>query len=150
MQTLTSAAVEAAAALTLEERLALTGLAMDSRLDEAGLAFDIDTAHVDLPEILTAPMPTATRQPVAVDEVLQEAGRLIAAHGWIRGYVGSAATGYCAIGAIRAAAGGDGRLEDAAEAVLLARIRAEQPDVLSIGAWNDSQSGPAPVIRMLG
>ncbi|MFI8448229.1 DUF6197 family protein [Streptomyces erythrochromogenes] len=141
----------AAPALSLDERLALTGLAMDDRLDHAGLAVDIRTAAIEIPEILVDPLPAATPAvPATAEEVLQEAARLIRAHGRICGYVGSAATGYCAIGAIRAAAGGDSRLEDEAEALLLKRIRAEQPDVLSVGAWHDAQSGPGPVLRMLG
>lgn len=150
MQTLAPAAVQAVAALTLDERLTLSGLAMDDRLDQAGLAIGIRTAPIEIPEILIDPLPAAPAAPATAADVLTEAARLIRAHGWIRSYVGSAATGYCVIGAIRAAAGGNGRLEDAAETLLLDRIRAEQPDVLSAGAWNDSQSGPAPVIRMLG
>lgn len=141
----------AAPALHIDHQLALTGLTMDDRLNSAGLQLDIRTAHIDIPEILVDPRPAAApMMPTTAEEVLQEAGRLIATYGRIRGYVGSAATGYCAIGAIRAAAGGNGRLEDAAEALLLERIRAEQPDVLSAGAWHDAQSGPEPVIRMLG
>lgn len=153
MRTLTPAAVQAAAALTFDQQLALTGLAMDSRLDQAGLAFDVDTAHIeipDLPEILTAPMPAAIPQPATVAEVFAEAARLITAHGWIRHYVGNTEIGFCLIGAIRKAASGNPRLEDAAEAGILQRIRRQFPDALSAGAWNAAQSGPAPVIRMLG
>jgi hypothetical protein len=142
---------EVAQPLTLDQRLALTGLTMDANLDGAGIEFDVRTAPIAIPEILVDPLPATTPAvPVTAEGVLQEAGRLIAAHGWICGYIGSAATGYCVIGAIRAAAGGNSRLEDAAEDVLLDRIRAEQPDVLSTGAWNDAQSGPGSVIRMLG
>lgn len=142
----------AAPALTFDERLALSPLAMDKHLGDAGLKFDINTATIELPElpeILTAPMPAATRQPTTVDEVFAEAARLITAHGWMRRYVGRAETGYCLIGAIRTAAGGNRRLEDAAEMTLLTRILAQAPDALSVGGWNDSQSGPAPVIRIL-
>jgi hypothetical protein len=143
----------AAPALTLDDRLALTGLAMDARLDGAGLALDVRTAHIDIPEILVDPTPTpapAPAAPTTAEEVLQTAARLIAAHGWIRGYVGNRATGYCLIGAIRAAAGGNQRLEDAAEQLILDRIRAEQPDIISAGAWNDAQTDRAAVLRMLG
>ena len=49
-----------------------------------------------------------------VDQVMMGQG-----DGWIRGYVGSQATGYCLIGAIRAAAGGNSPLEDAAEQLIL-------------------------------
>lgn len=143
---------EAAHALTLDHKLALTSLAMDGRLDIAGLTFDVNTATipVEAPEILTAPAPATVSRPATADDVLQEARRLITVHGWIRRYVGRADTGYCLIGAIRAAAGGDRRLEDAAEGLMLDRIRRQFPDVLSAGQWNDNQSGPAPVLRMLG
>ncbi|KOV07506.1 DUF6197 family protein [Streptomyces sp. XY533] len=153
MTTATAAAPTRSAAppLSLDERLALTGLAMDDRLNTAGLAVDVRTAAIDIPEILVDLLPAAApAAPTTAEEVLQAAARLIRAHGWIRGYVGSAATGYCVIGAIRTAAGGNSRHEDAAEALLLDRIRAERPDVLSVGSWNDAQRGPGPVLRMLG
>lgn len=142
-----------APALDLDERLALTGLAMDERLDRAALAVAVSTAHIDLPEapeILAAPLPATAGKPTTVDEVFAEAARLIRTHDWIRGYVGHAGVGYCAIGAVRKAAGGEGRLADDACDALLDRIRRQFPDALSVGAWNDAQTGPAPVIRMLG
>jgi hypothetical protein len=124
---------------------------MDGRLDRAGLAFDVNTVHIEIPEILADPLPAATpAAPSTVADVYREAARLITVHGWIRRYVGRAETGYCLIGAIRAAAGGNQRLADAAEAGMLARILAQCPDALSVGAWSDAQSGPAPVIRILG
>jgi hypothetical protein len=144
----------AAPALTLDERLALSPLAMDDRLDQASLRFDVNTAGIELPEapeILTAPMPAAeTQTPATVDEVYAEAARLIRAHGWICGYVGHAGVGYCAIGAVRKAAGGESRLSDDACDALLDRIRRQFPDAPSVGAWNDAQTGPESVLRMLG
>jgi hypothetical protein len=149
--TLTAITKEVAQPLTLDERLALSPLAMDRRLDHAGLTFDVNTAAIELPEILVDPLPATApaTTPATPADVLQHAGRLIRKHGWIRGYVGSAATGYCVIGAIRVAASGNSHLEDSAEVLLLGRIRAEQPDALSIGAWNDAQTGPEPALRML-
>lgn len=147
-----AAAPTRAAALTFDERLALSPLAMDHRLDRAGLTFDVNTATipVEAPEILTVSAPPAVSRPATVDDVLQEARRLITVHGWIRQYVGRADTGYCLIGAIRKAAGGNQQLENEAEGLMLDRIRRQFPDALSVGQWNDGQSGPAPVIRMLG
>lgn len=144
--------VQPAPALTFEQRLALTGLAMDSHLGGAGLEFDVRTAPIEIPEILVDPLPTAVpaAAPATVEEVFVEAARLIRVHGWIRRYVGSAATGYCLIGAIRAAAGGDRGLEDVAEITIYDRIRAQFPDAISTGAWNDAQAGPGPVLRILG
>lgn len=150
MPTLTPVAVQAAPPLTFNERLALSLLAMDARLDNAGLAFEVNTAAIEMPEILAAPSPATAPRPVTVDDVYREAARLIRTHGWIRRYAGNAQTGYCTIGAIRAAAGGNRRLEDAAEEGMLERILRQVPDALSVGQWNDNQSGPAPVIRMLG
>lgn len=143
---------EAAPALTLDEKLALTSLAMDNHLGGAGVQYDVRTAHIEIPEILVDPLPATAPavRPITVADVLAEAARLLTTHGWIRRYVGRAETGYCLIGAVRAAAGGNRRLEDAAETTLLARIRAQAPDALSVGGWNDSQSGPAPVLRLLG
>lgn len=142
----------AAPALTLDERLALSKLAMDEHLGGAGVQYDVRTAHIEIPEILVDPLPAAAPKvrPATVADVLAEACRLITVHGWIRQYVGRAETGYCLIGAIRAAAGGNRRLEDGAEGLMLDRIRRQVPDALSVGQWNDSQSGPAPVLRILG
>lgn len=151
MRTLTPATAQTAPALTLEERLTLSSLAMDGRLDQAAVAFEVNTAHMPAKrgEILAAPMSAPARRPDTVADVLREAARLISTHGWRTGYVGNAETGYCLIGAVRAAAGGNRRLEDAAETDLLNRIRSQFPDALSVGAWNDSQPGPPPAIRML-
>lgn len=139
----------AAQPLTLDDRLALTGLAMDDRLDGAGIRYDVRTASIEIPEIVVDPLPAARPQPATVEQVFTEAARLITVHGWIRGYVGHAGVGYCLIGAIRTAAGGEGSLADTACDAIWDRVRAEQPDTLSTGAWNDAQTGPAPVIRML-
>lgn len=143
-------AINEVAPLTLDERLALTGLTMDDRLNRAGIAHDVRTAPIEIPEILTDPQPVARpARPATADEVLAEAGRLIAAHGWMQRWLTNGVA-MCTKGAIQAAAGGEGSLADEAEALLLDRIRAEQPDILSIGAWNDAQTGDGPVLRMLG
>ncbi|MFC9821394.1 hypothetical protein ACFWG6_30940 [Streptomyces erythrochromogenes] len=139
-----------ATALTLDDRLALSLLAMDDRFERAGADHLIRTAHIDIPEILAVPTLAVPAAPTTAEEVLHTAARLIAACGWIRGYVGSQATGYCLIGAIRTAAAGNSQLEDAAEQLILDRIRAEQPDIISAGAWNDAQANRAAVLRMLG
>ncbi|MFJ3200998.1 hypothetical protein [Streptomyces sp. NPDC086989] len=153
--TRTAAATRAAApALTLDERLTLSSLAMDERLAGAHGDMAIRTAHVDTeaPEILAAPMASTgpADAPATVEEVFAEAARLIDTYGLCVGYVGHPGVGYCIIGAIRAAAGGEGPLADQACNEIWNRIRREAPDALSAGAWNDAQAGPAPVIRMLG
>jgi hypothetical protein len=135
----------AAPTLTLDDRLALTHLAMDERLNRASAAYAVDTAHIplDAPELL-AP---ATLTPVAA--VLQEAHRLIADRGWSRRWLTDQTGALCLIGAIRTAAGGEGALEDEACDTLLDAIRRQQPDAQSIGGWNDGQAKPASVLRML-
>lgn len=142
----------ASPALTLDGKLALTSLAMDRCFDTASADHAIRTAHIDIPEILAAPMPGAApaKAPATVEEVFAEAARLIRTYGWIRGYVGHPGIGYCLIGAIRAAAGGSGPLADQACDAIFDRIRREAPDALSAGAWNDAQSGPGRVLRILG
>ncbi|MFI8499441.1 hypothetical protein ACIGFK_13230 [Streptomyces sp. NPDC085524] len=140
----------AAQPLTLDERLAWRNRTMDDRLAGAGLELDVRTAPIEIPEILVAPQSTVPAAPTTVDEVLAEAVRLIRAHGWITRYLGSPDTGYCLIGAIRAAAGGENSLSDEACDEVFKRILRECPDALSPGGWNDAQSGQAPVIRILG
>lgn len=140
---------QAGPALTLDQRLAWVGREMDERLDGAGLELDVRTARIEIPEILVDPLPATAPAPTTAVDVLRETARLIRERGWMCRWL-SDGVAMCAKGAIQAAAGGEGGLADEAESLLLDRIRAEQPDVLSIGAWNDSQSGPAPVLRMLG
>ncbi|MFF4644965.1 hypothetical protein [Streptomyces sp. NPDC001389] len=138
----------AAPALTLDQRLTLAHHEMDDRLATRSAAWAVDTAHIPLeaPELL-APAPVSSYStPVAA--VLQEAHRLLANRGWCTRWLSDGVRA-CAKGAIQAAArtigGGHG---DQAEEVLLDRIRAEQPEIQSIGSWNDAQAGPAPVLAM--
>ncbi|KIF00875.1 hypothetical protein PL81_38850 [Streptomyces sp. RSD-27] len=139
----------AAPALTLDQRLALAHHAMDDRLATRSAAWAVDTAHIPLeaPELL-APAPAPAAYPTPVATVLLEAHRLLADRGWCRRWLSDGVRA-CSKGAIQAAArtigGGHG---DKAEEVLLDRIRAEQPEIQSIGAWNDAQAGPAPVLAM--
>ncbi|MEU3903298.1 hypothetical protein AB0F20_05715 [Streptomyces goshikiensis] len=149
--TLAAAPTRAAApALTLDERLALTSLAMDGRLDGAGIRYDVRIAPIEIPEILVDPQPATRAAPATAGEVLVEAARLITERGWGQRWLTGPDGAICARGAIRIAAGGEGPLADQAEAILLDRIRRQFPDAISIGSWNDAQSGPGPVLRMLG
>lgn len=148
MTILAPARLRPAAPLTLDDRLALASLAMDSALDAAGLRLDVGTAHIGIPETPVDPQPAAV-QPTTPTAVLREAGRLIAERGWCQRWL-TTGTALCARGAIEAAAGGEGALADDAEAVLFAAIDGEQPGAyLSVPDWNDRQAGPAAVLRML-
>ncbi|MBT2477629.1 hypothetical protein [Streptomyces sp. ISL-94] len=150
--TLTPVAKEVAAPLTLDDRLALRALAMDDRLDTASADHAIRTAHIDIPVVSPGPPILPAWQPQhtsPVAQVLERAGHLIAEAGWSRHYLRETSGALCAIGAIREAARGLG-LAEQATSTLMEQILAECPDHLSIGAWNTAQSGPAPVIRMLG
>lgn len=148
MRTLTAKAPTVARPLTLDDRLALTSLAMDSALNVAGVRFDVTAAPIAIPETPVDPQPAAV-QPTAPTAVLREAGRLIGERGWCRRWL-TTGTAICARRAIEVAAGGEGALADAAEAVLWAAIQREQPGAyLSVPDWNDRQTGAASVMRML-
>lgn len=138
-----------AKAPTLDGRLALSGLAMDERLGGAGLQFDVRTAAIEIPEILTGPLlETAPQPPASVAEVLRAAHQLMTARGWCRRWLANADGAVCLLGAIRAAGGGGGH-QDRAEEVLLGLIQAEFPDAQTVGGWNDGQRDGRPALRML-
>lgn len=155
MTTITSAPATRPPTLTLDERLALASLAMDDRLATAALAVDVNTSRIPvdpLPEI-TIPQPPAAapcpyRTPLAA--LLHRARVRIETDGWTRGACRDEDGRRCAIGAIRAEAGGDQGAEVDAAAVLLEAIRRRFPGAESVPSWNDSQGGSDAVMRLLG
>ncbi|MEV6580246.1 hypothetical protein AB0M92_19010 [Streptomyces sp. NPDC051582] len=138
--------------ITLDDRLALRGLAMDERLDQAAADHLIRTAHIDIPHVETGPpiLPTQTspyRTPIA--QLLHQAQQQIAKPGgWSRDTAveGSA---MCPLFAIRTYADGPGQ-EGQARTMFLDAIRAEWPHTAGVPRWNAQQPGPANPIRMLG
>ncbi|MGW1492581.1 DUF6197 family protein [Streptomyces sp. NPDC002402] len=153
-QTLTTARIDTAAPLDLDARLALSQLAMDERLDQAAVAFEVNTAHLPatpvdfggpiLPALAPQPVPAAT--PLA--DCLQRARGILAERGWCRWALRGEQGAVCPIGAIRAAATSRGQADDAC-ALLLEAIQREFTDAATVPSWNDRQTGPRLPLRML-
>ncbi|MFI5985067.1 hypothetical protein ACIBEA_29900 [Streptomyces sp. NPDC051555] len=134
---------------TLEERMALSGLAMDERLGAAGVEYDVRTAGIEIPEILTGPLlDPAPRPPASVAEVLRAAHQLMADRGWCQRWLANEDGAVCLLGAIRAAGGGSGH-QDRAEEVLLRLVQQEFPDAATVSGWNDGQRDGRAPLRML-
>jgi hypothetical protein len=137
----------------LDTRLAIADASMTLRLEQAQLRFDVNTAHqpnspvvelefVDLPAL--APQPQGC--PLAA--VFLAAINVIRARGWTRGGLRDEQGAVCAVEAIRAAAGPDrGRADDACARLLDVIQQHFQADTLP--SWNDAQTNPDTVIRML-
>lgn len=152
-------------ALDLDARLALTNATMTLRLDQAAVAFEVNTAHieaapVDLADLVPltptiAPAPALT--PIAA--CLQQARVRMETGGWCTGALSDADARSCALGAIRhatyavlgsEATHNDRRsLETGAATLLLTVIQRRFPDAETIASWNDAQSSASPVIRAL-
>ncbi|MFD7705658.1 hypothetical protein [Streptomyces sp. NPDC059786] len=135
----------APAELDLEARLLLLGAVMEERVTQAGLAFEVNTAHLPstepIPEI-TAPPPLITTAPpcpypTPLAAVLYRARIRLEAGGWCTGqlYADGAA---CLMGAIRAEAAGRAEADDAC-VLLLEAIRRDFPHAETIPSWNDPQ-----------
>lgn len=149
--TIAPAAVQAPA-LDLEARLALVGALVQQRLDEAAVAFEVNTAHIPVePVDFTAPAITPTIAPALtpIAACLQQAARILTERGWTRGHLRGEQGAVCAVGAIRAAATSRGQADDAC-ALLLDVIQQEFAGAETVPSWNDQQTSATPVIRILG
>lgn len=135
--------------LDLEARLALIDATMTLRLEQAALAFAVNTAHIPaidhLPEI-TAPLqpsplavPCPYRTPIAA--TLHRARIRMESDGWCAGQLRDEQGAACLIGVIRAEAGSGYEASDAG-AVLLEAIRRDFADAETIPSWNDAQRDP--------
>lgn len=154
--TLLAASPRPAPHLDLDTRFVLRGIEMDARLNEAGIRFDINTAHLATDPMATiteivpltptlAPCPYST--PLAV--TLHQARIRIETDGWHRGHLRDEhGTARCAIGAIRLEAATRHQADDAC-GLLLEAIQRDFPDADTIPSWNDAQSSPTPVLRAL-
>ncbi|MFJ8855681.1 hypothetical protein [Streptomyces sp. NPDC102437] len=158
--TATTAAPEPPTELSLEERLAFINAAMTVRLDEAKVAYEVNTAHietgpVDLADVVTVPL-TPTLQPpdsypTPVASLLQRAHHRLLTGGWCKDVLVDTDGARCMLGAIRTEARGDSGLEAAAAAVLLDAIRRKfGDDVDSVPGFNDSHGTARVPLRMLG
>lgn len=135
----------------LDTRLALIGAAMNVRLDQAAVAFEVNTAHIPAgvrPEITAPlPLPAPYRTPLAV--ALHEARILIGADGWTRGACRDEQGARCPVGAIRATAASRHHADDACT-LLLETIQRDFRDADTVPSWNDAQAGPRFPLLYLG
>ncbi|MGW9362171.1 DUF6197 family protein [Streptomyces diastaticus] len=146
--------------MTLEERLAFVNDVMTARLDEAAVAYEVNTAHidtrlVDLADVVTVPLtPTLAPPPdcytTPVAALLQRAHHRLLSGGWCKDALVDEDGARCMIGAIRAEAHGDGGLESSAVSVLLDAIRRQfGDDVDSVPSFNDAHGTSRVPIRMV-
>lgn len=155
-----SAAATPPTALSLDERLAFINAAMTVRLDEAQVAYEVNTAHiptepVDLADVITVPVdtplaPPPQLYPTPVAALLQRAHHRLLTDGWCKDALVDEAGARCMLGAIRAEARGDRRLEADATAVLLDMLRRQfGNDVASVPSVNDAFATGRVPIRMI-
>ncbi|MFE7948238.1 hypothetical protein [Streptomyces sp. NPDC057426] len=147
------------AELTLEERLTLIDAAMTVRLDEAKVAYEVNTAHiptepVGLADVVTGPLDTGPAPlpdlyPTPVAAVLQRAHHRLLTGGWCSGALADEDGARCMLGAIRIEARGDSGLEASAASVLLDAIRRKFGDVDSVPSFNDAHGSAGVPIRMV-
>ncbi|MFD5426388.1 hypothetical protein [Streptomyces sp. NPDC127084] len=147
------------AKLTLEERLTLINTEMTARLDEAALAYEVNTAHIDTSPIVladvvtgpidTGPAPLPELYPTPVAALLQRAHHRLLTGGWCSGALVDEDGARCMLGAIRVEARGDSGLEANAAAVLLDAIRREFGDVDSVPTFNDAHGSGHIPLRMV-
>ncbi|WP_328541078.1 DUF6197 family protein [Streptomyces sp. NBC_00344] len=156
----TTRATAPPAALSLEERLTLVNTQMTLRLDEAAVAYEVNTAHiptepVDLDDVVTLPLtptlqPPPNAYPTPVAALLQRAHHRLLTGGWCSGALVDAEGARCLYGAIRAEARGDRGLESSAVTVLMDAIRRTfGDDVDSVPGFNDAWTNGRIPMRML-
>nr|WTB12190.1 hypothetical protein OG546_50085 [Streptomyces antimycoticus] len=155
-----TAPAEPPADLSLEERLTLVNTAMTARLDEAAVAYEVNTAHiptepVDLADVVTVPLtptlqPPPESYPTPVAALLQRAHHRLLTGGWCSGVLVDEDGARCMLGAIRAEARGDSGLEASAASVLLDAIRRTfGDDVDSVPSFNDAYGSARVPLRMV-
>ncbi|MEV0220869.1 hypothetical protein [Streptomyces sp. NPDC050704] len=142
--------------LDFAARLALTDAIMADRLDRAGLAFDVNTAHIPaaLPVEVAAPLtltPTSPPSPYTtpIAGTLHQARNRIMRDGWCRDAVFDDDGAVCPIRAIRLEAASRRQADDAC-VLLLDVIQAAFPGAETIPSWNSEQTSAAPVLLYLG
>ncbi|MFE9913044.1 DUF6197 family protein [Streptomyces clavifer] len=139
--------------------MAFVSAAMTVRLDEAKVAYEVNTAHIDtepfdLDDVVTSPLdtvpallPNPRQTPVAA--ILQRAHQRLLTGGWCSGALVDEDGARCMLGAIRIEARGNKGVEADAAAVLLDSIRRQFGDIESVPAFNDSNGGGRIPMRML-
>ncbi|MCY0921130.1 hypothetical protein OS965_23575 [Streptomyces sp. H27-G5] len=146
------------AELSLEARMAATDAAMTIRLEEAAVAYEVNTAHiptepVDLGDVVTLPLtPTLqppTPYPTPVAALLQRAHHRLLTGGWCSGALVDEDGARCLYGAIHVEARGDQHLESRGLQVLMDAIRRQFGDVDSVPSFNDGFASGRIPMRML-
>ncbi|MFI8343951.1 hypothetical protein ACIF8W_28320 [Streptomyces sp. NPDC085639] len=154
----TTQAAAPPAELSLEERLAFTNAAMTVRLEEAAVAYEVNTAHidvepVDLADVLTVPLTPAlqppTLYPTPVAAMLQRAHHRLLTGGWCSGALVDVEGARCLYGSIHAEARGDQNLESRGLQVLMDAIRRKFTGVDSVPFFNDGFANGRIPMRML-
>ncbi|MFJ6566607.1 hypothetical protein ACIQNU_04255 [Streptomyces sp. NPDC091292] len=131
--------------LDLDARLALREAAMSARLDQAAVAFEVNTAHIPgapVPEITGPLRLTPTSQPcpyrTPLAATLHRARHRLDRAGWCTGARRSERGALCLDGAIRAEASSRHEGDDAC-VLLLEAIRRDFPQAETVPSWNDAQ-----------
>lgn len=146
--------VAAPPALDLDARLAAVEAAMTVRLDEAAVAFEVNTAHLPgadpIPHIAEVPLPAPAATPspyrTPLADLLHRARLRIETAGWCRDAVFDESGAVCPIQAIRLEARGDRDLAHDACVTLLDAIQDQFADAETIPSWNRQQTSPGPVL----
>jgi len=143
--------------LDLDARLALAEAAMTLRLEQAAVAFEVNTAHIPAEPVDLAPTILPLRPTIApalaphstpIAACLQRARAILQERGWCTGALRDEQGAVCVAGAIRAAADSRGQADNAC-ALLLEAIQREFA-AETVPSWNDRQHGPAVPLRLLG
>ncbi|MFH9574217.1 hypothetical protein ACH4MG_27215 [Streptomyces sp. NPDC017454] len=142
--------------LDFDTRLELVGVAMTVRVDQAALAFDVNTAYLPgadpiphIAESIPLPLtPAAGPSPYStpIADLLHRARVRIETFGWCRDALFDESGAICPIRAIRLEAHGDRRIADDACVYLLDRIQADFAWAETIPSWNAGQTSAAPVL----
>ncbi|MFF7858984.1 hypothetical protein [Streptomyces sp. NPDC007904] len=159
-ETTTTAAPAPPAELTLEERLTLINTEITARLDKAAVAYEVNTAHIDLEPVDladvvtglldTGPAPLPDLYPTPVAALLQRAHHRLLTDGWCKDALVDEDGARCMLGAIRAEAGGNRGHEADAASVLLDAIRRHFGDhVDTVPSCNDAHGTDRAPLRML-
>jgi hypothetical protein len=141
----------APAVLDLDARLALTDAVMSVRLDEAAIAFQVNTTHLPTAQPVPAPAevvpltptPGPYRTPIA--DLLHRARTRLETDGWCRTALYDETGAVCPMRAIRLEASSRDQAHDAC-VLLLDAIQRHYRDAETIPSWNVEQTSPAPVL----
>lgn len=151
MTTTTLAPTSPPPVLDLDARLALLNVEMDARLNEAALAFAVNTARIESAEPVPAitevvPLTPTLPPPVCpydtpIAALLWRARARIERDGWARQLRDDQAMARCPAGAIQIEAR-TGSADASARRLLFEAIERDFRDAESIPSWNDAQDGP--------